>query len=264
MSRLAREERFHDAWANAETLPDPAKVNEALTSPELRFIHQTLGDVRGLKVLDLGCGLGEASVYFALRGALVTACDLSGGMLEATQRLAAAHGVSLRTHRAASEALLLEVSDLYDVIYVGNLFHHVDIPSTLNVLLPHLKRGGRLISWDPLGYNPLINIYRRIATAVRTPDEHPLVRADVREITSRFKRSQTQFFWLSTLVIFVLMAMRHNPNKVRLWKAVVDQSESWRWLFVPLAKVDALLIRLCPPLRWLCWNVVILGEDPNV
>lgn len=267
VDRRAREEHFHDQWAKSaiDNLPDPVHVNEALTSPELRWIHTTLGDVRGCRVLDLGCGLGEASVYFALRGADVTAVDLSGEMLNTTQELAATRNVKLRTHHAASESLGLGTNEKFDIIYVGNLFHHVDIAATLDVLLPHLHDHGKLVSWDPVAYNPLINVYRRMATSVRTADEHPLRIRDVRMIRDRFQHTQTKFFWFTTLTIFILMALaqRRDPNKVRFWKAVVDESESWRWLYVPLARIDAVLLSVFPPLRWLCWNVGIIASGPK-
>ena len=34
-------------------------------------------------------------------------------------------------------------------------------------------------SWDPLKYNFFINVYRKIATDVRTEDEHPLSIEDI-------------------------------------------------------------------------------------
>ncbi len=266
-SRIERERDFHDAWAKSSLseLPDPVHVNEALTSPELRFIHTTLGDVSGKKVMDLGCGLGEASVYFAMRGADVTAVDLSGEMLNATAALAESRKVRLRTHKAASESLGLAPGEQFDVIYVGNLFHHVAIAETLDVLLPHLKAKGTLVSWDPVAYNPVINVYRRMAMEVRTEDEHPLTRSDVAALRSRFAHSEIKCFWLSTLVIFILMAFvqRRNPNKVRFWKAVVDESEKWRWLYQPLAAVDRFLLAVIPPLKWLCWNVVVICREPK-
>lgn len=264
--RIERERTFHDQWAAAEAMPmDPTHCNTARTSPELRFIHERLGEVRGKSVLDLGCGLGEASVYFALRGADVTASDLSPEMLKATERLAQSKGTRLRTHLSAAEDLGLPAGQRFDIIYVGNLFHHVDLPATLDRLLPHLTEDGVLASWDPLAYNPLINAYRAIATEVRTPDEHPLKKADVREITHRFKQIELRFFWLTSLVVFLLMAFAQfkNPNRTRYWKAVVEDSAKWAWIYNPAEAVDTFLLKCFPALGWLCWNVVILARQPK-
>ena len=43
----------------------------------MRHISKVLGDLNGKTLLDIGCGLGEASVYFAIRGAEVTSRDIS-------------------------------------------------------------------------------------------------------------------------------------------------------------------------------------------
>lgn len=264
--RLDRERDFHDEWASKalDDLPDPKHVNEALTSPELRYIHRALDPVKGRTVLDVGCGLGEASVYFAMRGAEVTATDLSPGMLRATEALANRSGVSVKTHVAAAEDLGLGPDVRFDIIYVGNLFHHVDLEATLRKLTPHLKDDGVLVSWDPVAYNPLINIYRWIATETRTPDEHPITRSDVKFLKSRFRETQVKFFWLTSLAIFVLMvlAQRRNPNKVRFWKLVVDESDKWAWLYKPLESVDRVLLTVFPFLGWLCWNLVFIGRQP--
>ncbi len=260
------EESFHDRWAlneRPETI-DVIKANEALTSPEMRYIRGQLGDLAGRRLLDVGCGLGEASVYFALHGANVTAMDISKGMLDATARLAALHGARLRTHKAAAHRTMLDEREQFDIIYAGNLLHHVDIAKTIRALKPHLAPGGVFASWDPLAYNPVINIYRAIASGVRTVDEHPLRRADIGLLRREFGEVQTRHFWFTTLLIFILMALvqGRNPNRERFWKAVVVESERWAPLYRPLARLDEVLLALLPPLRWCCWNVVFLTRNP--
>jgi len=261
-----REEHFHDTWAQAEEVGriDVRRANEACTAPELRCIHQRLGDLRGRRVLDLGCGRGETSVYFALRGAQVTALDLSTGMLDLTAALAQRHGVSLRVHHADAQDLRLDPDEKFDVIHAANVLHHVDLKRALPRILAHLEPAGTFISWDPLAYNPVINLYRRIATKVRTEDEHPLRREDVALLTRQFRRVETRWYWLSTLSIFILMAVwqRRNPNRERYWKVVVDEADRWAWLYRPLERLDTLVLRVLPPLRWWCWNVLILGWEP--
>jgi SAM-dependent methyltransferase len=48
-------------------------VNDTPTERELRL----LGDLRGKRVLDLGCGTGSAAIAFAHQGAMVIALDAS-------------------------------------------------------------------------------------------------------------------------------------------------------------------------------------------
>ena len=265
-ARKHAEEAFHDEWAAQTdvTRIDVRRMNEACTAPEMRHITRELGDLRGRTLLDVGCGLGEAAVYFALCGADVTATDISPGMCDAALRLARHNGVRIRTHVSASEDLGFPPETRFDVIYTGNTLHHVDIQATMPLLLKHLKPDGVFVSWDPVAYNPAINYYRRHAMAVRTHDEHPLRLRDIRAVRSCFVQSKTAWFWLSTLLIFVIMrfVQGRDPNKERYWKKVVEEADHWAWLYRPLAAFDRVLL-LIPFLRPLCWNVVIVGRRPK-
>jgi 2-polyprenyl-3-methyl-5-hydroxy-6-metoxy-1,4-benzoquinol methylase len=76
---LEKERRFHDNWAAAIDVDgiQVADYFEACTAPENRFILRQMGDIRGKRLLDLGCGAGENSVYFAKQGANCVATDYS-------------------------------------------------------------------------------------------------------------------------------------------------------------------------------------------
>lgn len=260
--RIQSEREFHDAWADSEDVEkiDVRASNEVCTAPEMRYITQRLGNIKGKRLLDVGCGLGEASVYFAILGADVTSSDLSQGMLDATTRLAQANGVSVKQHVASAEDMQLSPDAKFDIIYAGNLLHHVDIEETITRIKPHLADGGVFVTWDPLAYNPAINVYRSMATDVRTPDEHPLKLSDIKLFHKHFRTVETRYFWFTTLMIFVIMALaqRRNPNKERFWKVVVQEGNKWTWLYRPLESFDRLLLAVFPPLRLLCWNVVIV------
>jgi len=259
-----KERDFHDLWANSEDLKaiNVGHTNEVCTSPEMRFITKRLGSLKGVTLLDVGCGLGEASVYFAMLGASVTATDLSQGMLNACSELAKMNSVSVKTHLSAAENMQLDDNIKFDIIYAGNLFHHVDIESTIIRLKPHLAKDGCLITWDPIKYNPVINIYRKMAMDVRTPDEHPLGLKDIKTFKKHFQDVETKYTWLTTLIIFVIMFMiqRRNPNKERFWKVVVRDGDKWKWLYKPLEIIDIILIKIIPPLKLLCWNVIIISK----
>jgi SAM-dependent methyltransferase len=255
-----REEDFHDAWAASL---DPAEVPvdvswAAATAPEHRWIQAKLGDLRGKKVLDLGCGAGEAAVWFAKQGADVVASDLSPEFLHLVERVAALHGVRVRTHRADADRLGLP-PNTFDVVYAGNVLHHVDTEQTLRIIHDVLKPGGVLVSWDPLRHNPVINVYRRMAAGVRTPDEHPLDVNDLRLFRKYFARVEAGYFWLFSLYLFLhfFLVERVHPSKERYWKKVVREHERLTPLYRRLAKLDRVALRHVPFLRRYCWNVAV-------
>ncbi|HEX2522509.1 MAG TPA: methyltransferase domain-containing protein, partial [Terriglobia bacterium] len=56
-------------------------------------VARLLGDVRGLSVLDVGCGTGRHAIRFAQQGAQVTGVDFSAGMLGKARQKAGAEQV---------------------------------------------------------------------------------------------------------------------------------------------------------------------------
>ncbi len=261
-----RERSFHDAWA-AGTEADRTRVRlafEALTAPENRFILGLMGDLEGRRVLDLGSGLGESAVYFALRGARVTATDISPGMCARAVEAARLQGVEIEA--IATPAERLEVPEgTFDLAYGGNLLHHVaDIDATLAAVRRALRPGGRCFFVDPLTYNPAIKVYRRMATQVRTADEHPLSFRDLGTFRRHFANVQHREFWLTTLLLFAryYLVDRVHPNADRYWKRILEEDPARiGWWFSPLQQVDAVLLRL-PLLRRLAWNIVIWAQRP--
>lgn len=191
-----REAAFHDAWARSTALEDvlPRECFEAPTALENRFILKRIGDVRGKKLLDIGSGLGESSIYFALRGAHVTAIDISPMMIEKLVTVGKQYGVEVEGRIADGENLNVP-ADQYDLIYLANTIHHVqDRAALFEQMLRALKPGGFFYSYDPIAYNPVINVYRRMATGVRTPDERPLKIEDLRLARKYFPTSAIASF----------------------------------------------------------------------
>ena len=258
-----REAAFHDGWANSTRMEDVLvrECFEAPTALENRFILDRLGSLSGKKLLDIGAGLGESSVYFALRGALVTTVDISPQMVEMALGLGRKYGVELEGLVSGAEDLNLPENS-YDIIYVANTIHHVhDRASLFEQMHRALKPGGMFISYDPIAYNPLINVYRRMATAVRTPDESPLTLTDLKLARKYFSEVRHREFWISTLLLFVKYYLIDgvHPNQDRYWKRILRETPDRLWWWMPLRSLDAILTRI-PLVRWLAWNVVIWGR----
>jgi ubiquinone/menaquinone biosynthesis C-methylase UbiE len=258
-----REAAFHDAWASSTHI-DNVLVRECFEAPtalENQFILSRMGPLSGKKLLDIGAGLGESSVYFALEGAHVTTVDVSAQMVQTTLQLGRKFGVALEGIVSSVEDLNLP-SDTYDVIYVANTIHHIQNRAFLFEQISRaLKPGGMFFSYDPLAYSPLINVYRRMATAVRTPDESPLTISDIKLARKYFSRVQHREFWISTLSLFVKYYLidRVHPNQDRYWKRILRETPETLWWWMPLRSLDRVLTRL-PLVRWLAWNVVMWGQ----
>ncbi|MEM7357006.1 MAG: class I SAM-dependent methyltransferase [Acidobacteriota bacterium] len=258
--RFEAEEAFHNEWATSVDL-DSVMVDasfESCTAPEGRRIVEWLGDLRGKQLLDVGCGLGEAAVYFAKQGAEVTATDLSGEMLALTERVAERHGVRVATAKGPAETLPFDDAS-FDVVYAGNVLHHGDTAAMIDELHRLLRPGGVAVTWDPLHHNPLINVYRRMATQVRTEDEHPLRIQDLELFRRRFRQVDHECFWFFTLLTFVrfFVIERVHPNKERYWKKVIAEADRLEPFYSRLERWDRHLLGRLPWLGRYCWNVAV-------
>lgn len=254
---------FHDAWAKGTPLEDilVRESFEAPTALENRFILGCMGNLKGKRLLDIGSGLGESSVYFALRGAQVTMVDISPGMIQAGRELASKYGVKIDFIISAIEDLDVD-ADRYDFVYLANTIHHVPAREAIfGKIHRALKPGGCFFSYDPLRYNPIINVYRRMATKVRTEGESPLTRADLRLAKRYFPSVRHREFWISTLLLFLkyYAVERVHPNSERYWKRMLREKSEQLFWWMPLRTLDQVLTRL-PMVRWLAWNMVMWGE----
>jgi len=226
--KLVREKEFHDQWAISADLDkiDVDAAFEGSTAAENRFILSCLGDLCGKQLLDIGCGTGESSVYFARNGANCVAGDYSPEMLKATKRLAERYGVEIDTQIVNAMDLNF-TSNTFDIVYASNVLHHVDAKKALLEIHRVLKPGGVACMWDPLRHNPVINVYRRMAAEVRTQDEQPLSIFFVNSVKSLFSEVKYDTFWLATLWILLRFYLieRVDPNKERYWKKIIYEEK---------------------------------------
>lgn len=260
-----KEARFHDTWASQTDFArlDVRSVFEAPTAMENQFILQLLGALSDKRILDVGAGLGESSVYFALKGARVTCTDLSPVMVDSAVRLARLNGVEIEGVVSAGEDLNVPAGQ-FDIAYIANTIHHVtDKGALFEQLRRALKPGGIFVSIDPLRYNPIIEAYRRMATEVRTEDEAPLGFETLKLAGKYFVDVQHREFWIASLALFVkyFAVDRIHPNQDRYWKRIFRESrENLRW-WLPLRAADRCLTRI-PFFRRLAWNMVMSGRKP--
>ncbi|NBO31044.1 MAG: class I SAM-dependent methyltransferase [Cyanobacteria bacterium WB6_1B_304] len=259
---LTKERDFHNQWATAIDVDGICVKDyfEACTAPENRFILHHLGNVNGKLLLDLGCGAGENSVYFAKQGAHCIASDYAPGMVEVALKLAKLNGVEVEGK--VINAMAIDFPDnTFDVVYAANLLHHIPEPTlVIQEIYRVLKPGGKLCFWDPLIHNPIINVYRRMATKVRTDDETPLNINLLKFVRSHFVHTNYDTFWLATLWIFLKFYFieRVDPNKERYWKKIIAEYERLEAEYLFLEQLDRGLKKI-PFIKRYAWNIAVVA-----
>jgi SAM-dependent methyltransferase len=262
-SILNKEQKFHDDWASIIDVDGIRVVDyfEACTAPENRFILKHLGNIEGKYLLDLGCGAGENSVYFSQKGAHCIAADYSPGMVNTALQLAKVNQV--KVEGKVINAMQIDFPDnTFDIVYASNLLHHLPNPKVaIKEIYRVLKPGGKACFWDPLKHNPIINVYRKIATSVRTEDETPLDINIVQFIQALFSKSKYDTFWIATLWIFLQFYLieRVNPNKERYWKKIIIEQKRLRKAYLLLERIDNRLIKKIPFMKRFAWNIAIVA-----
>jgi SAM-dependent methyltransferase len=196
MDRLIAEQRFHDRQA-AERADSFRSGRADLRFTDTHYLdHETwirpafaqLGNVRGKRVLDYGCGHGMAAVVLARRGAVVTAFDLSPGYVREAAERAAANGVRIECCVADGENLPF-TDETFDAVWGCAILHHLDLAKAGQELFRVLRPDGVAVFCEPWGGNPLLEFARRrlpYPGKDRTPDERPLHAADLAPLREYF------------------------------------------------------------------------------
>jgi len=98
---------------------------------------------RGLRVLEIGCGMGTDGAQFAAAGADYTGIDLTEAAVDLARKKFAASG--LKGEFRVADAEKLDFADeTFDLVYSHGVLHHTpDIESAIREIHRVLKTGGR-------------------------------------------------------------------------------------------------------------------------
>jgi SAM-dependent methyltransferase len=242
--RYARERQFHDV-ALADGRRRTIGKYYAADRASRRFYQRLLAAaLEGMRVLEYGCGRGSAAFLLARQGCLVTGIDISDEGIRQARERAEEDALQIRFEVMNAEDLDFAAGS-FDLVCGSGILHHLELESAYREIGRVLAEDGRAVFVEPLGHNPLINLYRWATPALRTVDEHPLVMADIRMGERYFSTVRATFFSLSTLAA---VPLRRTPWFERALGA--------------LETLDRGLFKI-PALRHSAWQVVLELERPR-
>lgn len=119
----------------------------------------------GLKVLEIGCGLGTDGAQFAKAGADYTGTDLTEAAVELARKRFEFSGLSGKFQTADAENLEF-ASASFDLVYSHGVLHHTpDTAGAVNEVHRVLRPGGRAVVMlyhrDSYNYRVNISVLRR-------------------------------------------------------------------------------------------------------
>ncbi len=203
---------------------------------------------RGKVVLDYCCGNGETCVFLAEHGIQAVGIDISDLSVENCKKIALARGVQhLTSFFAMDGENMIFPDNSFDIISCIGVLHHLDTKKAFYELARILKPDGKIICNEPLVYNPIFQLYRRLTPQLRTAweVEHILRKKDFNNAREFFENIEFRFFHL-----FTLCAVPFRNTCI----------------FFPLLSffeaVDNIALRI-PGVKWLAWQVIFILSNPK-
>jgi SAM-dependent methyltransferase len=258
MDRKQAEMEFHDrremdrkSMSEGEWLKKYSNKRwYAIVENSDRFINNWIAtNVPGKAVLDFGCGLGGMSLQLARSGAAkVYAIDISPESVRTTEEVLVKAGFGERLAAQVMDAEAMTFPDAsMDVVVCSGVLHHMYVTKAFPEIARVLKPSGIVIAIEALGYNPAINLYRKLTPHLRTEWEvdHILTMRELREARKSFDGVKVRFFHLTAIGAALF-------QKTPLFKPVLAVTNALDWL----------LLRI-PGINLMAWQMVFFLSNPK-
>lgn len=176
--------------------------------------------MRGRNVLEIGCSHGKKAEQYLRFASSYVGVDISdSGISKAKSRnLPKSEFMTCDAHELPFE------NGTFQVVVVNSLLHHLDLDTVLKEIDRVLGNGGFLCAREPLGTNPIFNLYRNLTPNVRTVDERPFTLSDLKKMEKHFEPVEIKFFgFFSVLSAFIyrdefrLMFTRFDRLAAKTW-----------------------------------------------
>lgn len=243
--RHQAEEEFHDKkYGKDDSLPSHYKLQPTVKIYE--DMQELVGDISGKKVLEYGCGDGWITVDLAAKGGIIDTFDISSTAVRRTQQALEKRGLATYcTIRKMSAEKLDYPDSSFDIVFGFAILHHLELGKAIAELYRVMKPSGVAIFAEPLGTNPLLNLYRRFTPQYRTEDEEPLTLKTFKNMVRDFSAIDHTEYYLFSLFPLALSNIKGMTGVATA-------------LFKILGNVDKIIFKLLPFLRSYAWYSIIV------
>jgi 2-polyprenyl-3-methyl-5-hydroxy-6-metoxy-1,4-benzoquinol methylase len=250
--------RMHAEYAYPETLEDFERIfvkgqiscfcdgGRSWWGDARREAISAVGGVRGLRVLDYGCGYGGLGLYLSLKGAQVWGFDLSLPAVDTANNAAQRYGLSAQFAQMDAAALTYPDEGFDLVIGFGVLHHVIKYPGADSHLLRILKPRARVVFHETLWDNPLINFARRFTAVHSDAGDTALTDHEIRRFCQEFSHVQLE----KRHLLYMLKRLAKLPQSE--WDARLTPRPFWH----AVKAIDQQVLRFAP-LRRYCGEVIV-------
>ncbi|MEE9361264.1 MAG: class I SAM-dependent methyltransferase [Cellulophaga sp.] len=199
-------------------------------------------------LLVLGCGEVDITKYFLDKINQVIGIDISPKSIEKVNKIIKKKDLDEKVKVFVMDAHNLKFdNESFNAIIGHGILHHLIIEKAIYEIHRVLKKNGKILFQEPLGLNPIINIFRKKTSHARTENEHPLKFKDFKLIKQYFQ-FKSQGFYLFTILSFGFKTFLRSEILYKISRCL-------------FTKIDSLLLYIFPFLKYLCWIVIIEGIE---
>ena len=171
------------------------------------------------QILDYGCGVGSfTEKVIKFNPKKIIGIDISEVSIDKANKRATE--LKIKSNYIVDNCEKTKFNDKsFDIVYGTGILHHLEINKCLNEIHRILKSDGHLVFVEPLGTNPIINLYRKLTPNSRSKDEHPLVDRDFKYINHKFTDTKVKYYGFLTLIFFPFY---RTPNNSKFFRLLTD------------------------------------------
>lgn len=243
--RYEDERAFHNEAFGEGTRAAASKYYSIIESSRKFYNQFLVSRCNGKQVLEYGCGPGSAAFMLAENGAFVTGIDISDVAIRQAEEETAKRGLKGTYIRMNAEEMTFQPRS-FDLICGTGILHHLDLKKAFAEIARVMRPEGHAIFVEPLGHNPIINLYRNLTPAMRTEDEHPFLMADLRLAESYFEKVEVRYYHLASLAAVPF-------RSTGAFTSLVNAMDS----------VDQGIFKLLPWVQRYAWMAVIAMSQPK-